>query len=432
MEQSNISNTTEKKVIQIASDMDEYDKRILFVLRNLGPHRFSNLQEKSDMSRSTLSKYIKLHLQKNNIEKRIFQGAPHYFITEKGIEGLNEDYDNREKEIFYINEINDVILKSTELISFYQQIGIEESILFQILRMISKIGDKFFEINQNRELFLALFYIFLNSVLTREYKFEINEFCKHYKVKKLRIDFYVDKIMSSHLGFYMFNRENDVFFFHSEDLLGTSTFRLIGDHLIEEIIHINLKGYRQIYDLDKMAEKIAKKLINMDLIWERIREPFEMLIEKLIIKLAIDMGISKTFLMDLVVQSEKLSKSKEGTNSLINIIQGSEQYEDLNIVSIADTKDREVDEILDKVKGFCPKCGKTILSQDFSKSCARCKNSLDNDIFLKSIDEANNASIRYKQEMLKKEELVICSNPKCEAKVSKDWKECPICHTLIN
>ncbi|MBD3211751.1 MAG: hypothetical protein GF311_04010 [Candidatus Lokiarchaeota archaeon] len=430
MESRNISEEIGKSISDIIEEL-EYDKRILFILKNLGPHRFSDLEEKAEMSKSTLSKYIKIHLQKNNIEKRIYEKSPHYFITEKGIEKLNEDQAINENEVFDRNKINDTVIRTSELIDFYNQIGVEESILFQILRKISKIGDDFFKLNQNRELFLALFYMFLNSVLTRDYKFEINEFCKYYSVKRLRIDFYVDKIMSSDFGFYMFTRDKDVFFFHKDDILGTTTNRLIKDQLIEEIIHINLKGYRQFYDLDNMAEQIADKLIEMNLIWDKIQEPFEMLIEKLIIRTAMEMGLSKTFLMDMVVQSEKLAKSEEGVNSLVNIIKGSEKYEDLNIVSISESHEEKLEELLDKIKGFCPNCGKSILRRDISKICTRCGNKFEISNLLKSIDKANQASIEYKQALLKQEELIICPNPDCEAKVSLNWEECPICHTQI-
>ena len=427
METNKFSQEIQDNISEIITHM-EYDKRILFILKNLGPKRFSDLEEKCSMSKSTLSKYIKLNLQKNNIEKKIHNKSPFYFITEKGIEKLNEDYGSTEENLFYINRINDAVSRSYDLIDFYKKIGVEESILFQILRKISKIGDKFFQLSQNRELYIALFYMFLNSVLTPDYKFEINEFCKYYNVKKLRIDYYVDSIMSSGFGFFMFKREKDVFFFHQEDILGTTTLRLIKDQLIEEIIHINLRGYREIYDLDNLTEEIAHRLINMGLIWERIQEPFEMLIEKLLIKKAMDMGISKTFLMDMVVQSEKLSKSEEGINSLINILNGSDKYEDLNIVSLSQVEDKRLDDIINKIEGFCPNCGKTILKQDFTNICPKCNESFENIKLLVGIDEANETSIKYKQKTLEREKLITCPNPDCDAKVSLSWDECPYCY----
>jgi hypothetical protein len=430
----NISKKLRNEVISIARNMDNNETRPLYLLRNIGPLRFTSLIKYTGLSRSTVSKYLKIHLKYNNVEKKIFRDKTRniqeqrYFITEKGIEKLNEEPPDIEK-ILYINELNENILSLSDLVQFYKKIGVEESIYFQIIKIISKIGDNFYVIEQNPDFYLTLFYIFFNSVLTRNYKFEINEFCRYYKVKNLRIEFYVDKIMSSKLGFFMFIRDDDVFFFHEEDILGTTTLRLIKDQLIEEIIQINLNDYRKIYDLDKMAGDIAEKLTNMDLIWDRIREPFEMIIEKLLIKNAIDMGMSKTFLMDIVIQSEKLSKSKEGVNSLFNIINGSDRYEDLNIVSITETDDIALDNILGKIQGFCPNCGKIILKQDFSKECLKCKRQFEPHDLLKSIDAAKNASIQYKE--LVKDELFKCFNPKCNYYVKSSWDVCPECLTPI-
>ncbi len=430
----NISKKLRNEVISITRNMDNNETRPLYLLRNIGPLRFTSLIKYTGLSRSTVSKYLKLHLKYNNVEKKIFRDKTRniqeqrYFITEKGIGKLNEEPPDIEK-ILYINELNENILSLSDLVQFYKKIGVEESIYFQIIKIISKIGDNFYVIEQNPDFYLTLFYIFFNSVLTRNYKFEINEFCRYYKVKNLRIEFYVDKMMSSKLGFFMFIRDDDVFFFHEEDILGTTTLRLIKDQLIEEIIQINLNGYRKIYDLDKMAGDIAEKLTNMDLIWDRIREPFEMIIEKLLIKNAIDMGLSKTFLMDIVIQSEKLSKSKEGVNSLFNIINGSERYEDLNIVSITETDDKALDSILGKIQGFCPNCGKIILKQDFSKECSKCKRQFESHDLLKSIDAAKKASIQYKE--LVKDELFKCPNPKCNYYVKSSWDVCPECLTPI-
>ena len=173
--------------------------------------------------------------------------------------------------------------------------------------------------------------------------------------------------MSNDLGFFMFVRGNDVFFFHEEDLLGTTTLRLVKDHLIEEIIFKDLvihkdlpiekqsTSKKEIYDLDKEAEEITGKVKKMGLIWEAIKEQFEILVKKLIIKTAVDMGISRTDLTDIVIQSEKLSEYPEVKKSLINIIEGSSRYEDLNIVEVYDKAEDLSDEEkkkLDEIQFF--------------------------------------------------------------------------------
>jgi len=438
-----ISSDVEKKILDVAQDLDN-DKRVLFILKNLGPQRFIDLERKCNISRSTVSKYIKLHVGQKFIEKRVYKdknvSETRYFITNRGEENLNEDMGD-EGELFFINELKENLLRLTDLVDFYKDISVDETIVFQIVRIVLKIGEKFFLLDQNRELYLALFYIInYNSILTPDYKLNIDQFCEVYDVKNLYINYYVDKIMSSNLGFYMFVRGKDTFFFHGEDLLGTTTLRLVKDHLIEEMIHINLIGERKFYDLDEESEKLAEKLKKMGLIWDAVKEQFEILIKKLIIKMAIEMGISKTFLTDLVVQSEKLLESIEEQKTLLNIIEGSERFEDLNIVTIRD-KEKEGDEeerkhleeILAQLKGkgFCPVCGKIVLENDFSNRCSKCGENFDPKDLLDRMGAANEASKRYKEESLLEEELIKCPNPECDANVLSKWKNCPVCSTII-
>ncbi|MEJ2249061.1 MAG: hypothetical protein P8Y97_05300, partial [Candidatus Lokiarchaeota archaeon] len=326
-----------------------------------------------------------------------------------GIEKLKLDRGQSGKDISYISKLNELTTQISDMIDFYEEIAVEESIISQIIKLILKIGDRFFQLDLNRDLYLTLFYIQNNFVLTKDYKFEIKEFSKHYKVKKLRIDFYVDKIMSNKFGFYMFTRGDDAFFFHEDDLLGKVTFTLIRDKLFEFIIRNNRDADFNFYqiDLDKIAEDIAEELIKMNLIWEKnielgiqgIREPFEMLIEKLFVNSALDMGFNEEELYDLVLNSEKLLKSIEGRISLKNIIKGSDRYEDLNIVSLSEASLQSVEDLIDKVEGFCPNCGKTILKQDFYQNCPRCKISFKNRELEQSLENANKISIKFKQEV---------------------------------
>ena len=436
MDTWDISKKFKSKIISGAQNIDNNETRILYLLRNLGPQRFTEIVEYSGLSRSTTSKYLKYHIEQNNIEKNIYTdkneniSEQRYFITELGIENLSEE-SLSSKEILYFNEINKQISDLSNLINYYEKIGIEESIIFNIIRIISKIGEEFFFIEQSQDLYLTLFYIFLNSVLTRDYKFEIDGFCEQYNVKKIKIEYFVDKIMSSKLGFFMFARGDDMFFFHEDDVIGTTALRLIKDYLIDEIIHINRKGYRKVYDLDKISEEIADKLMMMGLIWDRIREPFEMLLEKLLIRAAKEMGISKIFLKDLVIQSEKMPKSKEGISSLLNIIEGSESYEDLNLVSIPDAKEININDVLGPLQGFCPNCGKIILEQDLSNKCAKCEIEFKPEDLLKSVDLAKKASKRFKHETLQRQKLLKCPNPKCSFEILSSWEFCPYCNIKI-
>jgi predicted transcriptional regulator len=429
MSEWNVSEKLKNKIIKDTKNIDINALRFLYLLRNLGPQGFEDLINYSGLSRSTVSKYLKQHLKQNSIEKRLVDGRQKYCINRVGIEKLN-DIPIKEKGDKYSNELNKSYSKLSELHNYLIEIGVEESIIVQIVRIISKIGDIFFKLEQSNELFLTLFYIFLNSVSTPDYKFELNEFCKQYNIRKSYLVYFRDRILSSKLGFFMFTRssekEDDHFFFHEEDLVGITTLRLVKDKLIDEIIYFNLVEQEQIgksdkiyYDLDKITREISNKLEEMGLIWERIKKPFEMLIEKIVIKTALDMGISKYTLLDMV--REKISSSDEIKSSLFNIIDGSEQYEDLNLVSIYEIKKISHDDVV-KVKGFCPNCGKSILPQDYSKLCPMCEIKYEEDQLLKDHDKASEKFAEYKERF----EYIEC--PGCEYKVKPSWISCPNCN----
>ena len=355
--------------------------RILFVLRTFGPQNFTSLKDLSKMSKSTVSKYVNLHLQKDYIEKRLFelennQRRPKYVLTESGNKISKELFEKFDDNLILMNKINRSISKLSQLIQFYENISVDESIINRIIRIISKLGDQFFTLEQNEDLYMSLFFMFYNSALTPNFRFELKEFCNLYKVNEVSIDYHIYKIMSSNLGFHLFERGDDKFFFHSEDLLGTITLRLIKDLLIEELIHFNIEGKTRIDDLDKVAEEIiAEKLFEMGLIWDRIRKEFELLIEKLFIKMALDMGFPKINLINLILSSKKFNENKLPIDSLIKIFNGSEDYVDLNLVPSKTNSDEKINKIsgikLEGVVGFCSSCGQLILNDIIQ--CPECK-----------------------------------------------------------
>ena len=239
----------------------------------------------------------------------------------------------------------------------------------------------------------------------------------------------------------MFSRGEDKFFFHREDVLGVTTIRLIKDNLINEIVELSIAEEKMIsdLDLDKLAEDITEKLLEMELIWDMnesqgisgIKEPFEMLVEKMIIKYALEMGIPRTSLMDIALQSKKLLKAEGGKNSLYNIINDSERYEDLNLVSISESEETELVQSLKLLRGFCPKCGKTVLKNDLSNICIRCGLNFQEFELLEDIEAASELSVAYKIASIEEEKEIECPNPNCNYYVKPSWVECPECSTPL-
>ena len=71
------------------------------------------------------------------------------------------------------------------------------------------------------------------------------------------------------------------------------------------------------------------------------------------------------------------------------------------------------------------------MEQDLSNRCSKCDHEFEPEELLKRIDDAKEASMRFREETMQVEILISCPNPECEANVLKDWEECPVCHSII-
>ncbi|MFX0029614.1 MAG: hypothetical protein ACFE8B_10420 [Candidatus Hermodarchaeota archaeon] len=363
MESWNISKKLKNELLKKSSSIEDNSRRILFILRNLGPQRFTNLIKYSNLSRSTVSKYLNLHRKYKNVEQRIFTDKQTnkqyrgYVITERGIEKLGEEPLKLKDELFVVNELKENVRKLEDLIDFYKEISVEDAFIIHIVRIISKIGDNFFELQQDRDLYLSLFYIFYNSILGQGafarkywhfdeptpqkfvgYKLNLEQFCEVYKVSREAINYLArSKLIKNDFGFYLIQREDTDFFFHEEDLLGTTTLRLIKDKLIDEIINLQEGIYDMIYDLDIVAEEITEQLKEMGLIWDAIHAQFQLLVLNQIIKNAIEMGfldIEREKIMEGITQSKKLLMSAEGKKLKESILNSTNIEINLNILTL--------------------------------------------------------------------------------------------------
>ncbi|MFX0002191.1 MAG: hypothetical protein ACFFAA_11485 [Promethearchaeota archaeon] len=363
MESWNISKKLKIELLKKAGSIEDNSRRILFILRNLGPQRFTSLIKYSNLSRSTVSKYLNNHRKNDNVEQRIVTDKQTnkqyraYVITERGIEKLGETPLKLKDELFIVNELKDNVRKLENLIDFYKEINVEAPFIIHIVRIISKIGDNFFELHQDRDLYLSLFYIFYNSILGQGafaknywhfdesssqefvgYKLNLDQFCEIYNVSIEAINYLARfKLIKNDFGFYLIKRENNDFFFHEEDLVGTTTLRLVKDKLIDEIINLQEGIYDMIYDLDIMARELTDQLREMGIIWAAIQEQFQLLVLNLIIKNAIEMGfldIERKKFMEGVAQSKNLSLSEEGKLIQQAILSGSNIDLNFNMVTL--------------------------------------------------------------------------------------------------
>ena len=364
MESWKISEKLKKELLIKSNNIQDNSRRILFILRNLGPQRFTSLVKNSHLSRSTVSKYLTLHRKNKNLEQRLISdkesNKPYrfYVITDKGVEKLGEEPLQLKDDLFVIHKLKENVRKLEDLIDFYKKINLYPPFIIHIVQIVSKIGDDFFKLQQDRDLYMSLFYIFYNSILGqgtfanrywvldqpsshdfKGYKLNLKEFCDSFKVDKEAIKYLAQvKIIKSNFGFYLIKRSDADFFFHEEDLLGTTTFRLIKDRLTYEIINLQegISGSKAIYDLDKMSEEICVELKEMGLIWDEIIEQFQLLVLNLIIKNAIEMGflnIERDKFIKGLNQSKKIGASEEG-RLLKKIIDGENESVNLNTLTL--------------------------------------------------------------------------------------------------
>ena len=365
MESWSISKKLKNDLLKKSGNIEDNSRRILFILRNLGPQRFTNIIKYSNLSRSTVSKYLNIHRKNSNVEQRIFtdkqtnkqyQG---YVITEKGIEKLGEEPLKLKDELYLVHELKENVRKLEDLIDFYKAISVEARFIIHIVRIVSKIGDNFFDLHQDRDLYLSLFYIFYNSILGQGaiakkywrfddssskkfvgYKLNIDQFCEVYNVAREAINYLARfKLIKSDFGFYLVKRKANDFYFHEEDLLGTTTLRLIKDKLMDEIINFQEGIYEMKNNLDVVAVEVTNQLKEMGLIWDAIEEQFQLLVLNLIITNAIEMGfldIEREKFMEGVSQSKKLSKSNEGKILKEIILGGLKKEVNLNILSLVE------------------------------------------------------------------------------------------------
>ena len=99
MESWNISKKLKSELLKKSSNIEDNSRRILFILRNLGPQRFTNLIKYSNLSRSTVSKYLNLHTKNNNIEQKLIIDN----LTNKRYQGYvitDDDMKTSQKGIF--------------------------------------------------------------------------------------------------------------------------------------------------------------------------------------------------------------------------------------------------------------------------------------------------------------------------------------------
>jgi len=73
METWNISKKQKIQKLEIIKSIDDNNQRILYILHNLGPKRFTDIIKYSKLSRSTVSKYLNSNYKSGFIDKKLIK-----------------------------------------------------------------------------------------------------------------------------------------------------------------------------------------------------------------------------------------------------------------------------------------------------------------------------------------------------------------------
>ncbi|MBD3353527.1 MAG: hypothetical protein GF364_18735 [Candidatus Lokiarchaeota archaeon] len=192
-------------------NMLDSSAKIVYVLDEYGTSTFSQVVELTNMSRNTVSKYLKELMEKNDIKKEIISRANKrdlmgYSLTEQGKSLLRselfENIENRwltslterteavdhlrtknlisqsayDSKKTYLTQIEDAFFNllnnALNILEFGgQELGAINLLVAEIGNLASKFGEQFFTLPPSLELHLAIIFIFFNSIDNPQFHF---------------------------------------------------------------------------------------------------------------------------------------------------------------------------------------------------------------------------------------------------------------------
>ncbi len=334
--------------------MGEVPKNATEVLRILqasdSPVTFTDIARKCILSKATVSKYLHQLVELQIVKKVHDKNSKRWkYQTTQKAHSLNlvpkQQAQNR-------------------MIEFLYSVNVPDTIIWQLTSLISYNLNAFLELPQTNDCYLAFFYVYYN-LLTGNLFLRRDRFCEFCRIKRISLDYHLDKILSNKLGFYHIEYMGADFFFHKTDEIGTNLSQITEDLLSQYILKQTYLASQQNaarswepLPLEDIVKSIKSQLKEKNLIKGRIVAPFETFILKYVVKKAVDRGIPNDALPE--------SKPEE-------IFFAPEHIED--------------------IVGYCPTCGNWIF-QGVLK-CSRCKLEIKEKDLLFNIIQAQELSRKY-------------------------------------
>ena len=509
----------DRKKLQILDNQS----KILYVLIELGDLNYIKIVNVTNLSKNTISKYLKQLIVNEYIVKKIVpsdKGRDYigYGITEKGKQKFQYEsfFDRDDNWLASINpkieELENLRTKGLIIQSIYQekttQLGrIEESyfyllnntlnileygedlgnindIIAKLGSMASKFGEKFFEIEPNNFLHLAIIYIFFKSIENPQFHTNSDIFLETYgqiddnfrnSIKHLRI--YRDKILRiledkkvideielilnkelQTIDKNIKKRFKDALVDIEKSIKKSPRFIIDSKHKVNTISQYR-KLYNNYYNEKLRVQNRFQK--NIDLVMDGYyglnvfylnyepyffhdRDSVGVYLNQKIIDTITQQLISKKIfgmqeILPLVDISKEIAKEMVTMHMIWEEIQ--EKFSDLilKLLLVQATKSglRKTPENehilnLNEIKGFCPNCGQKILI-DSVNECEFCKSTFSSEEIVYDIKNAKRVAMEYRAikyvESTSSAFVVKCD--KCGNMIGQNWKRCPRCKKVI-
>lgn len=377
--------------------LSEKEEVILSLLQqSQSPLSFSELLQKYPYSRGTFNRYLNQLIDR----KVVIKVAP----TGGGRKKYGINVEQTAPELFSVQYLDAII-------QFYDQFGVPEDFISEIVLILSRVGEKFAALEQSMELFLSLFYLYQNLVWNSgDLRISKKEFCSQYKMNMISLEYHVNKLVTGDFGFTRVSLLNWEYFFHDTDEFGRAVRGAVDDVLqkfmfaremagvlrvrhrpvrsISEIPQPQGGGMQTKLDLMQATNQVLDKLVVRRYLAADLRDAFFQVIRDRIVDRAFELKLPQDLLPE-----DSLRKAGGEASS-------------------------------EKLRGFCARCGEWINWED--KTCSYCRNEIADTTLMYNCVEARQRRRQYREEVA--ETTIPC--PHCHTPLQRNWNDetCPYCN----
>ncbi|GAB4308257.1 MAG: hypothetical protein Kow0069_06360 [Promethearchaeota archaeon] len=275
-----------------------------------------------------------------------------------------------------------------ELVDYFRYLHVPENIIWNLVGLLKSRVSAFLALPQGRELYMALFFVYYNFTST-PLRMSRKTFCSFFHVKRLALNYYVDKILGGDLGIYHFEHAGEDYFFHEDDELGVLLRQRLDAFFEKERLKREMGGVTDPLPLHEFIDDLANHVVEHNYLRADLRKSFYLFLWDYVGKYCVERGLAGELLPDLPTTDE----------------------------------DRRVPERVEDIRGYCGRCGNWVFRD--SAACERCWTQVRDVTLVTDCVKASELAEEY--EYLLANASVECEH--CGVKVPRDWEleTCPRC-----